>query len=165
MTADQPTQPVDPWANGGQGWAGQPGPQPTEPPPHYAPYPAGQAMAHGGMAPYAESAYYVPNAQIRSNVVLNYWLSVFFSWLPALIFYQSDKGKNPLADEHNKATLNFSILRGIVWLATFVPGVTGFAWLAAVVLFVISVVGAVSGTAAFDRGQTYRYPLAPTFVR
>lgn len=56
--------------------------------------------------------------QLTSTVTLNYWLSVFFAWLPALIFYFTEKGKSPLSDQYHRENLNFSILRTIAVLAS-----------------------------------------------
>lgn len=49
-----------------------------------------------------------------TTLTLNYWLSVFFSWIPALIFYFVEKGKNSVIDEHNRVNLNFQLVRTIV---------------------------------------------------
>ena len=56
-------------------------------------------------------------------MVLNYWLSVFFAWIPALIFYFVGKDKgNQRAHEFNVANLNFSLLRTGAALAATILG-------------------------------------------
>lgn len=74
---------------------------PPPPPPHGAPQGAPQDLSN--------------------TVVLNYWLSVFFAWLPALIFYFTEKGKSPLSDQYHRENLNFSLIRtGAMIIAMFV---------------------------------------------
>jgi uncharacterized membrane protein len=56
---------------------------------------------------------------------MNYWLSVFFTWLPALIFYLIEKDKgDPRARYLHAANLNFAILRAgalFVWYIIAIP--------------------------------------------
>lgn len=48
------------------------------------------------------------------SLKLNYWLSVFFSIIPALIFYFIKKGRNQTVDSYLKSNLIFSAIRFVV---------------------------------------------------
>lgn len=99
-------------------------------------------------------------------VQLNYWLSVFFIWIPALIFFLIERGKDARADAYHRDNLNFALLRTAVLVAGsllgFIPFLgpllTGLVWVASVVLFVFHIV------AAAKLPQTYRDGAPPAFV-
>lgn len=126
----------------------------------------------------AEAAY--PNAAI-TTLTLNYWLSVFFTWIPALIFFFIDRGKNATVDAHNRANLNFQLVRTIVYVATgiipmvlgLIPylggilgGLVGFVlWAASIVLFVFAIIAAVKGPQEARAGREYKYPFNIDFVK
>ena len=75
-----------------------------------------------------------------TTLTLNYWLSVFFSWIPALIFYFVEKGKNSVIDEHNRVNLNFQLVRTIVGVAAaIIPTVLG--WIPFIGWFLALIVG------------------------
>lgn len=86
-----------------------------------------------------------------SNLTLNYWLSVFFTWVPALIFWiiEKDKG-NQRAIAFHVANLNFSLVRTIVAVAAgilatipYVGWFLGFVlWIGSIVLFVFHIIAA-----------------------
>lgn len=86
-----------------------------------------------------------------STLTLNYWLSVFFTWIPALIFWiiEKDKG-NQRATAFHVANLNFSLLRTIVGVAAaiivsipYIGWVLGFLlWIGSIVLFVFHIIAA-----------------------
>lgn len=44
----------------------------------------------------------------------NYWLSVFFTFIPAAIYYGIKRGSHPLIDSYLKSNLWFSIIRGML---------------------------------------------------
>lgn len=99
------------------------------PPAYAAPpaYGAPAAPAAGGYAPPAAppGGFQAPPAAPQQqgadpvgNLQLNYWLSVFFAWLPALIFWLIDKDKgNERLRQFDVANLNFSILRTLAAIA------------------------------------------------
>lgn len=96
--------------------------------------------------------------QLLNNVNLNYWLSVFFMWIPALIFYMIDKGKNPLVDKYNADNLNFAILRTIVmiagWVLVVIPVLGALiAFAANVAGFVLHLLVAAKAKERFMRGE------------
>lgn len=99
-----------------------------------------------------------------STITLNYWLSVFFTWVPALIFYiiEKDKG-NARSFEFHRENLNFSLLRTGVWLATWLLTMIlpfpidvflgGILWIGSLVLFVFHLIAAVKAPEAFRSGR------------
>lgn len=144
-------------------------PQAPQQPQYQQPYPAA-----GGHQPPPVGGYQQPYqaapANSGSTVTLNYWLSVFFTWVPALIFFLVERGKNPLADEHHRANLNFSLLRVFVsiggWILSFIPFLGGFLFfLAWAALFVLHIIAAIKGPEAFRNGQTYRFPLNISLIK
>ncbi|RRD60708.1 DUF4870 domain-containing protein [Leucobacter sp. OH1287] len=102
-----------------------------------------------------------PNA--LSNLQLNYWLSVFFTWIPALIFFLLNKEtQSPREREYNAANLNFSLLRLFVYIAltilTQLPDVLGVIFLfglsaLSIVLFVFHIIAAVKLNDTYQRGE------------
>lgn len=94
-----------------------------------------------------------------SNLQLNYWLSVFFTWLPALIFWliEKDKGDQRATSLH-VANFNFSLLRTIAYLAIIVIGwipyigwlIAILLWLAQLVLFVFHIIAATKVKTAYE---------------
>lgn len=125
-----------------------------------------------------------PNGAI-STLTLNYWLSVFFTWVPALIFFFVERGKNATVDAHNRANLNFQLVRTIVGVAAgivpwilglifgFAPllgallgGLIGFAlWAASIVLFVFAIIAAIKGPEEARAAREYKYPFNIEFVK
>ncbi|WP_053352091.1 DUF4870 domain-containing protein [Leucobacter musarum] len=136
----------------------QPG-QPQYAAPQYGAPQAGQTPPPGG---YAQPGYAQPVADPTSNVTLNYWLSVFFTWIPALIFFFVDKDKG---DQrlylYQRENLNFSLLRTGVYLAiviaSFIPYVNlvlvPLLWIAQIVGFVFHIIAAVKASDGFRRGE------------
>ena len=145
----QPQQPQQP----------QPGYQQPQQPPHYgAP---GQTPPPGGYQQ-PPAGYGQPAADPATNVVLNYWLSVFFSWIPALIFYLIDKDKgDQRVYAYQRDNLNFSLLRvgvGVVtWILALIPYI-GFIFgfllgIGSLVLFIFHIIAAVKASDGFRRGE------------
>ena len=99
-----------------------------------------------------------------SNITLNYWLSVFFTWLPALIFWLIEKDKgNARATAFHVSNFNFALLRTAVMVLTWIVGlipVIGWVlgillWLGSVVLFVFHIMAAVKAPDAYrNNGKT-----------
>lgn len=136
-------------------------PQPPQAPQYQQPA-GGQVPPGGYQQQYAQQ----PVADPVSNITLNYWLSVFFTWIPALIFFiiEKDKGNRQAYDYH-RDNLNFSLLRvgagilsyilGLMFL--FIPYLGAFLsivlWAATVVLFVFHIMAAAKAPEAFRRGE------------
>lgn len=142
------------------GYESQPGygPQPGfEPQPGYSPQPGYAPSpgygAQGGYLPQAGYPVAVPEA--RGNVQLNYWLSVFFTWIPALIYYLIDKDKGDAQlTAYQRANMNFALLRvfvAIFMLIPFLGWIVG--GIAAVVLFILHIVAAAKAPGAYERGE------------
>ena len=158
-------------------------PQPPVPPqqpaqPQYqTPPPAAQVPPAGGyQAPPAggyqtpppgagqvpPQGYAQPATDPASTITLNYWLSVFFTWIPALIFYiiEKDKG-NAQAYAYHRDNLNFSLLRVMVVVATYILMLIPYVgwilgailWIGSVVLFVFHIIAAVKAPDAYRRGE------------
>ncbi|QIK63684.1 DUF4870 domain-containing protein [Leucobacter viscericola] len=139
-------------------------PQQPQQPQYQAPPQGGQG---GYAAPPAPGGYAAaPVADPVSNITLNYWLSVFFSWIPALIFFLIEKDKgNAQVRAYHADNLNFSLVRIMAGIATgillvpfalipYVGGVLAFVlWAANIVLFVFQIIAAAKAPEAFRRGE------------
>lgn len=122
--------------------------------PGYQPPPPPQQPQQPG---YAQPALADP----VSTITLNYWLSVFFTWIPALIFWiiEKDKG-NQKANEFHVANLNFSLVRTAVGILAVILGVIPWIgwiiglilWLGYLVLFVFHILAAVSAPDNYRKG-------------
>ncbi|MFV0433471.1 MAG: DUF4870 domain-containing protein [Leucobacter sp.] len=139
-------------------------------PAHQAPQqPQYQAPPAGGYQPPQQPGYQQPQtvADPVSNITLNYWLSVFFGWIPALIFLLIDKDKgNPRLHQMNAANMNFTLLRifaiaaaYVLWfILIFIPYIGAFlgglilfvAWVGG---FVLHILAAVKAPEAYRTGQ------------
>ncbi|MEO7587932.1 MAG: DUF4870 domain-containing protein [Arachnia sp.] len=175
-----------PYGNPNQGqqapWGGAPGPGQQAPyqgqPYQGQPYQGGPAM--GGMPGQPYTGGYSPmptgpqnpnwlvgpSEAGRSTLQLDYWLSVFFSWIPSLIFFLTERDKNQLVDEHTKELLNFNITRVIVGAVTAIP-IVGWivGGIGSIVLFVMAILGAIKGTEEYGNGRVYRFPLTFRFIK
>lgn len=140
---------------------GQPG-QPGYPPPGQPGY--GQPQPG-----YAQPAPSNP----ADSITLNYWLSVFFSWIPALIFYMIEKDKgDPRARYFHAANLNFSLIRvaaaivlvilyiilavALPWYMWWIPNL--IMWLGNLAMLVLHAI------AAFSASDNYRDGKKPNFI-
>lgn len=126
--------------------------------PQYQQPSGGQVPPGGYQQQYAQQ----PVADPVSNITLNYWLSVFFTWIPALIFFivEKDKGNRQAYDYH-RDNLNFSLLRVGVVIATYILVMIPYLgwilaillWIGSVVLFVFHIMAAAKAPEAFRRGE------------
>lgn len=119
--------------------------------------------------------------QVYTTLTLNYWLSAFFAWIPALIFYFVEKGKNPIVDEHNRVNLNFQLMRTIVGVAlAIIPNIFGLIpyvgwvfslilglalWVVSIVLFVFAIIAAVKAPDEARAGRPYKFPFNLDMVK
>ncbi|GAA1741775.1 DUF4870 domain-containing protein [Microbacterium paludicola] len=141
---------------------GQPAGQPGYPQPGYG-QPAGQ--------PYGAPAYGY-GQQVQSNITLNLWLSVFFSWVPALIFYFMEKDKvAPNYQRANAKNLNYQLIVVIAYAAVGVLTVVtfGFAsilyFLLPIAQLIIGIIHAVNVPPQLQAGQEGKFYLAPDWVK
>nr|WP_237465035.1 DUF4870 domain-containing protein [Leucobacter luti] len=93
---------------------------------------------------------------------MNYWLSVFFTWIPALIFFLIEKDKgNQQAYAYHRDNLNFSLLRvGVViatWILGAIPFLGGFLavilGIGSLVLFIFHIIAAAKAPENYRRGE------------
>ncbi len=140
----------------------QPGYAAPQQPGYAAPQAGGYQTPPPAGGGYQQPGYAQPVADPVSNITLNYWLSVFFSWIPALIFFLIEKDKgNPQARAYHAANLNFSLLRVMVIVATWILGVIPYlGWVIApllgigsIVLFVFHIIAAVKAPENYRTGQ------------
>lgn len=99
-----------------------------------------------------------------SMITLNYWLSVFFTWLPALIFWLIEKDKgNARATAFHVANFNFSLLRTGVYIVAYILALIPYIgwiiaillWIGSIVLFVFHIMAAVKAPEAYrNNGKT-----------
>ncbi len=153
---EQPAAPVPPQAP-------EAPPQAPQAAPQYEAPPAGAYQQPQAGYQQPQQGYQQPQAagDPAGTITLNYWLSVFFTWIPALIFYIIEKGKGQTPSyKFHVANLNFSLLRiGVViaaYILTEIP-VIGWLlglllWLGGVVLFVFHIIAAVKAPEAYRRG-------------
>ncbi|MFT4157145.1 MAG: DUF4870 domain-containing protein [Microbacterium sp.] len=145
---------------------GQPAPAYGQPPQGAPAYGAPAGAPYG--APYgAQPAYAAP---VQPNITVNLWLSVFFGWIPALIFFLIEKDKVPANYQRaNAANLNFQIVIGIgvvaSYLLTFV--LIGLLTLPLVGLaaLIIGIIHAVNVPQQLAAGQEGKFYLAPDWVK
>ena len=174
--SDNPTG-QDPSADGmppQPGGVPQPPYIPPQPPPAQPPHaqqPYGQPQpGYAPQQPYgAPQPGYGPPA--ASNVQLNLWLSVFFGWIPALIFYVIEKDR--LAPAERQATvdnLNFQIVRVIAIIASYVLVLIPYlgvllVLVASVGTLVLAIIHAVKVPTVLAAGRTGSFYLAPNWVK
>jgi uncharacterized membrane protein len=139
-------------------------PQYQAPPPQQPQYqapPAGAQVPPPGGYQQPQPGYAQPVADPVSNITLNYWLSVFFTWIPALIFFLIEKDKgNQQAYAFHRDNLNFSLLRVGVVVATYILLVIPYIgwllaivlWIGSLVLFIFHILAAVKAPDAYRRG-------------
>ncbi|MBL3685799.1 DUF4870 domain-containing protein [Leucobacter zeae] len=132
-----------------------------------------QPPAGGGYQP-PQQGYAQPVADPVSNITLNYWLSVFFVWVPALIFFfiEKDKG-NRQAYVFHRDNLNFSLLRTGLYIVIIIASMIPYAnlilvpiiWIAQIVAFVFHIIAAAKAPENFRNGQQPGFILNVPFVK
>ncbi|GAA1602254.1 hypothetical protein GCM10009693_12700 [Leucobacter chromiireducens subsp. chromiireducens] len=109
-----------------------------------------------------------------SNITLNYWLSVFFIWIPALIFFFVEKDKGHAASfAYHRENLNFSLLRVGVGIATWILGALPFigGFLAVIlgigsfVLFIFHIIAAAKAPEGYRRGEQPGFIFNVPFIK
>lgn len=155
----------------GYGQPGQPAPGYAQPGPGYPP--AGQPQ-YGQQPGYgAAPGYYGAAAPLQqSNITANLWLSVFFSWVPALIFFLVEKDKvAPNYQRANAANLNYQIIVviayaavGLLTIVTF--GIAAFLYaLLPIAQLIIGIIHAINVPTQLQSGQEGKFYLAPNWVK
>lgn len=119
-----------------------------------------------GYAPGVGPSPAVPSAipaQDRSSITTNLVLSIFFGWIPALIYFTQRQSVSPLSAQVYVSNLNFQLTRLIVAVLIFIPFVGIIAGLASIAFLVIAIVGAASAASQTAMGHPYQFPLAIPF--
>lgn len=135
-----------------------------QPPPGYQQPPPGYQQP-GGQQPGAP-------ADPANTIMLNYWLSVFFAWIPALIFWMMEKDKgDQRATQFHTENLNFSLIRTgvivVMWIFMLIPfigwvigALLGLASLALLVLHLITAISAVENYRKGEKpGFMFNFPI------
>lgn len=159
--------------------------QPQQPQPGYQappqqPQPGYQAPPQGGYQQPPQGGYQQPaggQAQASdpaSTITLNYWLSVFFTWIPALIFFliERDKG-NQASFAFHRENLNFSLLRTAVVVATYIIMIIPYIgwiigillWIGSIVLFVFHIIAAAKATEEYRSGRGPKFVFNIPFIK
>lgn len=158
----QPQGQQRPGGNAPQSQQYQPGPPMGGMPPQ--PY-NGEHMA---MSPESNNPNYLagPTPQGQNTIQLDYWLSVFFSWIPSLIFFLTERDKNKLVDAHTKELLNFNITRMIVGAVAIIP-IIGWivGGIASIALFVFAIMGAMKGPEEYANGREFQFKYTFRFIK
>lgn len=159
---------AEPYA-GQQPYTQQPYPQQPYPP---QPGPAqpygGQAQPYGGqMVPQQgygpQYAQMIPADGGTSSLAPNLWLSVFFAWIPALIYYLTAKDRSaPAVRKAHADNLSFQLIRTIACLFSWVP-VLG--WILVVGFLVLSIINAAQVPGQVRGGQQPKVLLAPPWFK
>lgn len=139
--------------------APQAAPQATPQAPQYEAPEHGQEPPAG--APPYQGNYIPPQGSGDNNIQLNYWLSVFFAWIPALIFYLVDKDKGERVMKFHRDNLNFSLLRTALGLVGAIFGgipllgvlISIVVFLGSIVLFVFHIMAALKAKTNFEQGK------------
>lgn len=145
---------------------------PPAAPQYQAPPPGAYQQPQQGYQQPQQGYQQAPGADPAGTITLNYWLSVFFTWIPALIFYliEKNKGNTPSFPFH-VANLNFSLIRTGVGVVGLILGMIPYIgwllalllWIGSVVLFVFHIIAAVKAPDAYRRGGQpefiFNYPL------
>lgn len=101
-----------------------------------------------------------------SDLTLNLWLSVFFGWLPALIFFLIRKDTaSPIARKAYTDNLNWQIVGAIIYIASVPLSFILIGGLTALIPFVISLIHAITIPNQLRAGQPAKFLLAPNWVK
>ena len=94
-------------------------------------------------------------------------LSIFFSFLPALIGYLALADRGLFVREHARQALNFQISLAIYSVGVLIVGVITLTigWVLYLPLGIAALVFMIMAAVAANNGQYYKFPLTITFIR
>ncbi|MFC0860854.1 DUF4870 domain-containing protein [Sphaerimonospora cavernae] len=94
-------------------------------------------------------------------------ISSLLLWLPPLVIYNSERGRDPFVRQHAKEALNFALTELVVSLLLLVPMmVVGvLVLLVALPIFIVAIIFRAMAATAANRGDWYRYPISIPFIR
>lgn len=163
--------PVPPASAPGQPAPGYGQPAYGQPAPGYGQSPQGApAPGYGAPAGAQYGAQPAYGAPVQPNITLNLWLSVFFGWIPALIFFLIEKDKVPANYQRaNAANLNFQIVLAIAYVAS---SLLIFVFIGAILYplvglaqLIIGIIHAINVPPQLAAGQEGKFYLAPNWVK
>ncbi|MGO1769053.1 MAG: DUF4870 domain-containing protein [Microbacterium sp.] len=133
--------------------------------------PPGYGQPQYGQPGYGQPQYAPYAGQEPGNITANLWLSVFFTWIPALIFYLVEKDRvTPVARKAAADNLNFQLLRIIAIagsaLLLLIPvlGVLLY-FVVTIGTFVIAIIHAAKVPGEVRSGQFANFILTPPWVK
>lgn len=101
-----------------------------------------------------------------SELTLNLWLSVFFQWIPALIFYVMRKDTaSPLVRKALTDNLNWQIVSLLISFVSGLLMIVGVGFITVLVPFVFSIIHAATVPGQIRAGQTGKFYLTPSWVK
>ena len=106
-------------------------------------------------------------ADERLWAMLIHILSIFFSFLPALIGYLAFADRGPFIREHARQALNFQISLVIYSVGVLIVGVITLTigWVLYLPLGIAALVFLILAAVAANNGQYYKFPLTITFIK
>ncbi len=133
--------------------------------------PPGYGQPQYGQPGYGQPQYAPYAGQEPGNITANLWLSVFFTWIPALIFYLVEKDRvTPVARKAAADNLNFQLLRIIAIagsaLLLLIPvlGVLLY-FVVTIGTFVIAIIHAAKVPGEVRAGQFANFILTPPWIK
>ncbi len=151
---------------------GQPYGAPQDPygatgPAQYGAAPQYGAPQYGApQTPMGPAGYPLVTQQELSDITLNLWLSVFFGWIPALIFYVIRRDTaTPLARKAYADNLNFQLVCLIIYAASYILMFLIIGMLTIFVPFILAIINAATVPGQLRAGQPGKFLLAPNWVK
>lgn len=139
--------------------------------PGYGQTPPPYGQPQYGQPGYGQPQYNPYAGQEPGNITANLWLSVFFSWIPALIFYLVEKDRvTPIERKAAADNLNFQLIRIIAIAAAaillLIPFLGILLYLVVTIgTFVISIIHAAKVPGEVRSGQFANYILTPPWIK
>ena len=104
----------------------------------------------------------------REDALAEYMAKVWATWV-----YNIEKGKDPLADQYHRENLNFTLVRAIPMVATWIIGFIPYIgwilgillWIVSIVLFVFHLMAAIKATENFKKGIPSKFIFNIDFVK
>lgn len=151
---------------------GAPQQQTPPPAPQYG-APAAPQYGAPGAPQYGAPAYGAPAGRPAaltqdelSDITLDLWLSVFFAWIPALIFYLIRRDTaSPLARKAYADNLNWQIVALIIGAASGILMFVFIGFITMFIPFVVSLIIAITVPGQLRQGQPGKFILAPSWVK
>lgn len=113
------------------------------------------------------------SAQSYSTAAMSHWVALLvcifaggmLGWIAPLIFWNSNKHRDPFVAEHAKESLNYQITLAILMAVGWVLAIVLVGLLLILVLMIVTLIWTIQGSSAASRGQMYRYLVNFRFVK